>query len=116
MKKVYQKEFYESGVSTGDCLRACIESITEIDNLPNYTKIGHYFPILKENKLKVDEDVDFEMLEFYNLAFDFVIGIGQSARKCDHACVYDLKGNLVHDLDPSCFGVNVRYFYYFVIE
>ena len=111
MEKVFQKSFHVENVSRGDCLRACIESITGIKNLEHYTQIDKYVEPLWDNDLELTCT---KKTDFPDSAYDYCIGCGPAARGVHHACVYDLKGNLVHDPYPNGNGlIQLDYYYYF---
>jgi len=110
IKKVFQKTFHIEGVSKGDCLRACLETITEIQGLPHYTQIGPYDDILEYNGFSIDQD-DLQYLEFAeNMYKDVCIAVGESPRGVHHAVIIDKKGNLIHDPHPEGGGISeVKY-------
>ena len=105
MEKIYQKRFHNEGVSKGDCLRACLETITGIKGLPHFTQIGSYDDILESHGFGIDQD-DLQYLEIWHDMYNGVcIGCGESSRGCGHAVIIDKKGNLIHDPHPSGEGV-----------
>ena len=110
MKKVFQKSFFEDGVSKGDCLRACIETITQI-SLPVFHKISVYMKILEKHGWVVETDENIENLPFRKNRFnEYFISVGDSGRGCDHAVIVDENGALIHDPFPNGNGnINSKY-------
>ena len=97
MNKVYQKQFYIKDKQNGDCLRACLETITGIA-LPIFPKISVYITILKHHGWNIEADEQLEYLEFRNNENEeFYISIGDGGRGTLHATIIDKKGNLLHD-------------------
>jgi hypothetical protein len=109
MKKIFQTTFFDSDKGTrGDCLRACLSSITEfpIELFPLSTWIGDYYDLF------LPLGLDYEFVSNVSLIGDhpgidgMYIAYGETERTGRlHAVVINATGELVHDPYPSGNGL-----------
>jgi len=101
MRKVDQTRF---GKGEGNCLAACVASITEIplDLLAlNWTSDEHWYETLQREMARHGWTVEYDTAE---VPRGYCIASGDAARGVTHSVVY-FDGTLVHDPHPSRDGL-----------
>lgn len=113
MIKVYQTKFSDKNGNKGNCFRACISSLLEIDMniVPEFESIENwhdaFFEFLYNNGLeyegigKIENINEYDGIDGYNIVF------GQSLReyvKNGHSVIF-YKDKISHDPHPSNEGL-----------
>lgn len=121
MKPIKQTKISsEDGTIHGNCFRACIASILEIDidSIPAFEDMGTewhmpFFKFLNENNLETDgtrykhiDSFEFDLINYEGI-YGYIIVNGKSPRTYvtrGHSVVYK-NGQMVHDPHPSNDGL-----------
>jgi hypothetical protein len=110
MKKAMMTKFYNKDTGDrGDCLRACLASLLDldVDSFVHSTWIGDYTEILPEFGVyysgfagSISDIADSDGIDGNFIAY------GEGNRGVLHAVIINAKGDLIHDPHPSNEGVN----------
>jgi len=108
-----QTEFFKEGISRGDCLRACIASLTGIpfEQIHHSVQMEDYLGLILNNGFDINCTDRIEKVESNGID-GYFIGVGPTPRGPYHAVIINKNGDLVHDPHPSGVGISKLVYIY----